>query len=171
MFFTAAALTLTIKQLPLLYNHKWCLDSWFVKVSSSRLTSSSVFPSPSLERERCRNSGWERGDESSDAMWLYQIRPSCHQELICLNLSHCCTATIWILGRKDLASSTIVSAAWGAAGLLYCPHIRGAKSCSLRQEGRTKVERTVLRKWGSSGGSWMWLLAVLVGYSSSLQTE
>lgn len=56
-------------------------------------------------------------------MWLHQIQPFCHHELICLNLSHCSFTTIWMPGRSNLASSSIISATWGAAGLLYWSHV------------------------------------------------
>lgn len=36
------------------------------------------------------------GDESPDAARLHQIQPLSHQKLICLNLSLCCAATIWL---------------------------------------------------------------------------
>ena len=77
------------------------------------------------DRDAVMEAEKKKGDESHDAMWLHQIQPSCRQELICLNPSHCSSATIWMPGREELASFSVISAAGGAAGSLHCPDIWG----------------------------------------------
>lgn len=144
---TPAALTVNCSQ-----HWKFSVDSPFVNAKSSRFRfpnfilllnecfafSSSLFSSTSLDDERCRNGARERDDELPDAMWLHQIQPSSRQELICLNLSLCSAATIWMPGREELASSAVISAAWEAAGSLFCPDIWAEKRWALRQDGRVR---------------------------------
>lgn len=110
-----------------------------------------LFSSPfrdNRETEKWRNRGRERGDESPNALWLHQIRPSCHQELICLNPSHCSAATLWKPGREELAPATVISAARGSARLLLCPEIW--EQCSLGEEGIEEEENGSLELLGHS---------------------
>lgn len=108
-----------------------------------------LFSSPfrdNRETEKWRNRGRERGDESPNALWLHQIRPSCRQELICLNPSQCSAATLWKPGIEELASATVISAARGAAGLLLCPEIWEQRS--LGEEGIEEEENGSLELLG-----------------------
>lgn len=71
---------------------------------------SSPFPSPSLDEEIEGEKGVMNrlmpcgSIKSSLLVWK-------SRELICLNLSHCSAATIWMPGREELASSAVISAA------------------------------------------------------------
>lgn len=144
------------------HSHSCCPLFYFTIQPPLCLFLVSLFISlPRQQRERCSNRERKRGDESPDAMWLHQIHSSSHQELICLNPSHCSVATMDATQRR-----IVISAAWGAAGLLHCPDIWGEKQGSMRREGKAKLERIVEMKWGRSGVAWIHLLTVLVSHNT-----
>ena len=131
-------------QLPILYkirkHGKQCANSALTILTGALLCfilpfdsysafPSSLFSSPSLDnRERDEGGEGEKGViNRPDAMWLHQIQPSSRQELICLNLSHCSTATIWKPGQRRI-------------GLLHC------NLCCLRSSWLVTLSRYLRRE-------------------------
>lgn len=104
------------------------LSCFILPFDSYSASPSSLFSSPSLDN-RERDEGME-GEKvvinRPDAMWLHQIQPSSRQELICLNPSHCSTATIWMPGQRRI-------------GLLRC------NLCCLRSSWLVTLSRYLRR--------------------------
>lgn len=104
------------------------LSGFILPFDSYSAFPSSLFSSPSLDnRERVEGMEGEKAViNRPDAMWLHQIQPSSRQELICLNPSHCSTATIWMPGQRRI-------------GLLRC------NLCCLRSSWLVTLSRYLRR--------------------------
>lgn len=97
-------------------------------------------------------------------MQLNHIQSFSRRELICLNLSLCSAATIWIPGREEFSSSAVIFAAWKAAGSIWGPHTEAENQAAQKAGGRRE-------RWR---GHWIKyvvgveFLAMLVSLSASL---